>query len=423
MGIKAVKGLMEKGERNFALRLFMPLRPFISSKPFSSLRPLKPLWILVLVVCVLAFPLYATTLERGVSPAIEYENNPEFKEVYRIKIENRAGGTIEVSEDEGFTWKSAGRVLYPTEKINPNGYSASKWMEAGRVVATAVNAIHIKTGVADESRTIFSILPKEFLMPPKRYRSYLSPNASIYTSISAGKSIFGGGFSPFVGNVVMLSRPGKQVISLPTDYVPEIDDTLYILVDRPVVNPKEIVIENRFGGRITICYFSGEERIIGEVLRPVVGIGRFEGSLFVDPGRIRANHAGVIDISVSPKGGLGGFQIVPALHGTEMRYVKKMTQWMVIGPAKVDDPSLEGMAPFYKYFIQPAYRPDDLEDENWDKKLLSRFLVDVRYEGEEGWKPMPIYSLHRGFRLPGWANSVFDKVSYFRILFPIRDGQ
>jgi hypothetical protein len=358
----------------------------------------------------------ATTLERGVSPAVEKENYPKFEEVYRIKIENKAGGTIEVSEDKGATWVPAGKVLYPTEKVSKTGYAAAQWVEEGRVAAAAVNAIHIKAGAA---RTIFSLLPKEFMMPPRSYRSFLSPDSSIYTDIPAGKSIFGGGYSPFVGNAVMLSSPAKPIVPLSGDYVPRVEDTFYILVDKPTEYPREIVFENRFGGRIFIKYFSGEEKLMGEVLKPVVGIGRFEGSMFTDPGRIRANHAGVIDVSVSPGGGLGGFQIVPALHGQDMRYVKSATQWMVIGPAKAGDPSLEGMAPFFRYFIHPAYRSEDLEGEEWEKKLLSRFLVEVKYEGKDEWKPMPIYSLRRDRPLPGWANSALDKVSHFRILFPI----
>jgi hypothetical protein len=92
---------------------------------------------------------------------------------------------------------------------------------------------------------------------------------------------------------------------------------------------------------------------------------------------------------------------------------------MVIGPAKADDPSLEGMAPFYKFYIQPRYSPDDLEGEDWEEKLIGRYLVEVKYNGEEEWKPMPIYSLHRKFPLPYWADRVFDKVSAFRILFPV----
>ncbi|MFC1540760.1 hypothetical protein ACFL1W_00580 [Candidatus Margulisiibacteriota bacterium] len=378
--------------------------------------------IILLLLVVFCSAAGATTLERGVSSSIAYENLPDFEEVYRIRIENKVNGSIEASSDAGESWQSVGRVLYPTDKVSKNGYSASKWMAEGRVVATSVNAIHIKSGSAEVTRTIFSLLPKEMLQPPKRYRSYISPNSSIYTDIAAGTGIFGGGLAPFVGNVVLVSQPGLPILPLDADYVPAIGDTFYILVDRPLDMPKEIVLENRFGGRISISYFSGDEKVIGQVLRPVSGVGRFEGSKFVDPGRIRANHAGVIDISVSPLGKLGGFQIVPALHGSEMTYLRRMTQWMVIGPARADDPSLEGMAPFYKFFIQPNYRPDDLEGEDWEERLLSRYLVDVKYEGGEEWQPMPVYALQRSFPLPYWADRVFDKVSHIRILFPVEAG-
>ncbi len=366
---------------------------------------------------------FATTLERGISAAIEKENNPQFEELYRLKIENKTDGLIAVSQDEGGSWETIGKVLYPTEKVNKNGYSASKWMDNSRVVAVAVNAIHIKLEPTEESRTIFSILPKEFLMPPKKYRSYISPNSSIYTNLSSGTGIFGGGFAPFVGNQVYYSQDGTRAFPLPPDYEPKVGDTLFILVTRPTELPQAMVFENRFGGQITLKYESGGERIIGEVLRPVVGVGRFEGSLYVGPGRIRANHAGVIDISVSPKGRLGGFQIVPALHGSEMNYVKKMTQWMVIGPARVDDPSIEGMAPFYKYFIQPRYRADDLDGENWQQKLLARYLVDVKFAGKDNWQPMPVYSLYRRWPLPSWAGGALDKISHIRILFPLKQDQ
>ncbi|MFH1683595.1 MAG: hypothetical protein ABIA67_01800 [Candidatus Margulisiibacteriota bacterium] len=378
--------------------------------------------VLLWVMLGLAFPGYATTLERGVSPAIQYENPPLFEEVYRIKVENKVGGTIEVSEDKGQNWIPVGKVLYPTQKVSEYGYAAAKWIGAGRVAASAVNAIHVKVGAADEKRSIFSILPKDFLKAPSKYRSFLSPDSSIYTDIPAGESIFGKGFAPFVGNVVMLSTAAQPVMSLPQDYVPKLGDTFYILVDRPIDYPREIVFENRFGGRISISYFTGEEKVIGEVLRPVTGVGRFEGSKFVDPGRIRANHGGVIDISVSPIGSLGGFQIVPALHGQDMGYVQEKTQWMVIGPKNVEDRSLEGMAPFFKFFIQPSYDPNGLDAKDWEESLLSRFLVEVRIKGKNEWYPMPVYSLYRGFPLPGWADSALNKVTHFRILFPMRDS-
>ena len=222
----------------------------------------------------------------------------------------------------------------------------------------------------------------------------------------------------------MLSAPAQPVFDLPRDYVPAVGDTYYILVDRPVDYPKEILFENRSGGRIIINYLLGDHRVIGEVLRPVVGIGRFPGSRYVDPGRIRANHAGVIDISTSPIGSIGGFQIVPALHGSDMEYVKTSTQWMVIGPAGADDHSLEGMAPLFKNYIHPAYAPEDLEDEDWYEKLLDRFLVQVLYDGEVEWKPMPVLEVHDFYlnrKLPAWADKAMKDVSVIRIVFPIND--
>jgi hypothetical protein len=360
---------------------------------------------------------------------IDYENNPKFEEVYRIKIWNQPGGTIEVSSNKGKTWQEVGRVIYPTQKTNPESYAASRWVADGTVAATAVNAIHVKTSTeADGGGVIFSLLPKEFLpvrrsfneggKPPAVYRSYLSPDSSIYTDIAAGESIFGGGFAPFVGNTVLLSRGNYRIVPI-GGYTPAVGDKLYLIVERPVDYPKEIVFENRFGGPITITYFNGNEKLIGRVLRPVAGVGRFDGTRYASVGRIRADHAGVIDVSTSRLGAVGGFQIVPAQHGTGMEYVKTTTQWMVIG----DETPLEGKAPFFKYFINPAYSSNDLENDEWGKKLLERFLIEVKVKGKNKWQPMPIYEFDEYYltgELPSWANNALSEVTHVRILFPIK---
>jgi hypothetical protein len=375
----------------------------------------------LLVTLFFASAASATTLQRGISEAIRAENPPYFEEIYQIKISNTAGGTIEVSNDLGWTWQPVGKVIYPTTRVSQAGFAAARWVGPGRVAATAVNAIHLKVGSAESERTIFSLLPREFQKAPNRYRSFLSPDSSIYTDIPAGTAIFGGGWAPFVGNSVMVAQPGLKLNSLPEYYRPQVGDIIYILVDRAIDNPKEMVLENRFGGRITLKYFSGVEKVIGEVLQPVQGVGRFEGSLYAGSGRIRANHPGVIDVAASATGALGGFQIVPALHGEDMGYVRERTQWMVIGPAEAEDPSLEGMAPFFKYFLQPNYRPDDIMAADWEAKLLDRFLVQVRFNGSDQWQPMPTFALRRDFPLPAWANNALAKVSHFRILFPISE--
>jgi hypothetical protein len=354
---------------------------------------------------------------------IDYENNPKFEEAYRIKVWNSAGGTIEVSRDSGKSWTEVGKVIYPVGKTNPDSYKAARWVPDGKVAATAVNAIHIKTATAssDGSGIIFSLLPKEFAKKPSQYRSYFSADASLYTSIPAGESIFGGEFSPFVGNIVLVSQLGKPVIPLPKDYVPQLNDKIYILVDRPIDYPKEMVFENQFGGAVTISYVGGIEKRIAEVLRPVVGVGRFEGTKYTSLGRIRANHAGVIDVSTSDLGKIGGFQIVPSHHGSELIGAKELTQWMVIGPLGDENDSLEGKAPFFKYFIKPAYGQNDIEEEDWENRMLDHFLVEVKYKGEEAWKPMPLFQFNDydlTGDVPSWANNALSNVSSFRILFP-----
>lgn len=354
--------------------------------------------------------------------SLDYENNPKFNEIYRIKVWNQAGGTIEVSSDQGKNWQTVGRVIYPTERINADSYAAAAWVPDGKVAATAVNAIHVRvTAEADGRGVIFSLLPREMLVKPKDYRSYFNPTSSIYTDIPAGTAIFGGGFAPYVGNSVLLARGNYRIVPF-SGYQPAIGDKIYIIVEKPADYPKEIVFENISGGKVTLGYFSGVAEVVGTVVKPVVGVGRFEGTKYASLGRIRANHAGVIDISTSRLGELGGFQIVPAQHGAKLKYPMSSPQWLVIGPAATSDEAFEGRAPFFKYFIKPAYAESDLTAEDWEQKLLERFLVEVKLKGDDKWQPTPGFEFNE-YNLtgdvPAWANNALQNVTYIRLLFPI----
>lgn len=379
----------------------------------------------ILIVCLslaLASFSYSALQVIGTSGSIAPENRPFMVEMYRIRMQNVAGGAIEVSENKGGTWATLGRVLLPSEKVSDQGYTASRWVDDGNIAAIAVNAIHIKTDFSsiNDRGVIFSLVPREAYSKALK-GLMVSPDSAIYTDIKAGDGIFGGGYSPFVGNDVSTVDSYGTLYPISAGYVPRVGDTFLITVARPARYPKEIVFENRFGGLIQIKYIDGEKRYIGQVLRPIEGIGRFIGSEYADVGRIRANHAGVICISTSPIGWVGGFQIIPAGHGMskEMITARTLTQWMVIGPVSALDPSFEGLAPFFKYFLQPRYREDDIDQPNWKKRLLERFLVEVKYKGENAWKPMPAYYVKQGAPLPKWANTAMEDISHIRMLFPI----
>jgi len=348
---------------------------------------------------------------RGPTDAVSAENSPEMIELFRVRFDNKKDGDINISRDGGAGWEKIGRVLIAAGAVNPSGYTASGWAPAGSVAATAVNAVHIKLRQNADRGVLISILPKEFYAPPQDYNSYYSRNSSIVTNMRAGTSFFGGGESPFIGCPVLLERDGSAPAPLPDDYVPRDGDALTVVVERPAEYPSEIVFENRFGGFVTAKYAGSEPKIIAQVLKPFFGVGRFGGSLYAGTGRIRANHTGVICVSTSPTGEIGGFQIIPDNHAMspEMWTARSLTQWMVVGPPSVTDPSLEGVAPLFRYFIRPVHYRDDFSKKTMDR-LLGSFIVQVRLDGGE-WIRMPEFT--------GRVDDAFKKLSHVRILFPL----
>ena len=355
------------------------------------------------------------------------QNTVSAAEIYRIKIENKQDGTVSVKEIGSPTWEIAGRVIYPCHNVNNKGFTATKWATVGAVCASAVNAIHIKTGdnTPEDRGIVFSIVPKDMLNPPEYYNSFLSPDSSIYTDIPAGESIFGGGFSPFVGNPVSYIDLKGEPHPVRSGYVPKIGETIIIKTLEPLIFPTAIIFENRFGGKVTVDYGGEKKVVVGEVLKPVGGIGRFSGTQFIGSGRIRANHTGVIDISTSPLGKTGGFQIIPSAHGMspEMSNARLLTQWMVVGPTSISGVSLEGHMPLFSNYLQPRFMPMDLDSPRFIDDLLARFIVDVRLEGSDEWQPMPRLWVDPDMSkpLPQWVFSALKNVTHIRILFPIEE--
>jgi hypothetical protein len=361
------------------------------------------------------------------------ENQVEKIEIARLRIHNIKQGVIEGSRDNGQTWQPIGHVAQPTLKVNPRGFTASKYGPSGVVVATAVNAIHLKAGqnTKENRGIIWTLSPAGNTAAGKvSLQSEVSPGSSVFTDISGGRGIFGGPYTPFVGNPIMLDNDrNNQLSPLPDNYVPKLGDTWTILVQRPKKYPRAIVFENRFGGLITIDYRDEKPKPIGSVLRPVLGVGRFVGSYFAERGRLRANHQGVIDIATAPPettgtvGRVGSFQIVPANHAMspETHYVRELTQWMVVGPVSALDPSWEGTAPLFSQYLRPRYDPADVSGD-WVEDLAGRFYFDCKLRQKNGtisdWRPLPYFYIDPNKPLPNWAGTALANMTHLRIVFP-----
>jgi hypothetical protein len=348
-------------------------------------------------------------------------------EACRIHIVNDSGGEIAVSRDGGQTWKPLGKVTKFCEKVENKGYTASKWVTPVHVAATAVNAIHITTDYneKDDRGVVFSLIPKEINtsrpsgpIPPNA--SFLSPSASIETDIPGGTAIFGTGYAPLVGNPLEITRAGVTAIA-EKGYVPARGDVITILVQRSAKMPTQIVFENHEGGLVWMQFADGSRTVIASVIRPVHGVGRFTGAVFAEVGRIRANHAGVIDVSLSPLHAIAGFQIIPEghAHSPEMSKALTMTQWMIVAPLPPQE-AWEGVAPLFYGYLRPDYGVRDLYSDEWRERLLSRYLVEVKH-GNGMWAASPSFTIDPDANrpLPEWCNTALNDVTAIRILLPV----
>ena len=225
--------------------------------------------------------------------------------------------------------------------------------------------------------------------------------------MDAGTGVFGG-FAPLTGSRVTVEHDGRE---LPLEDVPSEGDTLIIrspLPEAPAVYMADF--ENRPGGRV-IVYGSEGARVIARVVHPVGGVGRFGGTAYQGVGRIRASHSGVIDVSTSKRGEVGGIQIMPLKHALtshEMINAWHLTQWMIIAPLP-GQPDLEGTPPLFKSALVPGPQMGDKLPDLWSQ-YGRKPLVLCRRDGGD-WE-----------RLPDAAGKVDDAlgdVTHMRIYFPV----
>lgn len=296
-----------------------------------------------------------------------------------------------------------GRVVRLPEQTRWPSYTASAWGKPGTVTASAVNALHILMNVEDGKGRTMSVVPKETIAPAA------GAGASIVLDCPAGKGFFGA-WAPPVGTPITLLTP-KGESQLESGSLPSRGDAMAFRVYRETM-PYMIEFENRPGGRVTSWSESGVS-LLARVIRPVGGTGRFEGTLYSAPGRIRAAHSGVIDVSTSKPGQIGGFQIIPwehALNSKEMQGSWQLTQWLIIG-APDGRSNLGGTAPLFAGGLVPGTAEDE---ELWDiwSTYGRRPLVLARLDGGP-WGALPIAS--------GRVDDALAEVSHIRIYFPFTD--
>ena len=262
--------------------------------------------------------------------------------------------------------------------------------------------MHLTLSVEKEKGRTVSILPRHTVAPAA------GEQAVIALDSPAGTGFFGG-WAPPVSTPVLVRRNDGALVPLEERGLPREGDTLIFEVSESE-SPYLIDIENRPGGRVLGWYESGP-RLLARVIRPPKGVGRFGGTEFQNIGRIRANHSGVIDVSTTPRGVVGGFQILPFLHSKsqEMSSAWQLTQWLIIA-APTDRP-LPGTAPLFSSNLVPGSQMTDVLWDMWS--TYGRKPLVLCRRGGGAWQRLPEAS--------GRNDSEVGDLSHLRIYSPFTE--
>ncbi len=317
----------------------------------------------------------------------------DWVELHRLRFVNQKDGAIQVSTDQGVTWRLLGRVSAPATTV-AEGYLAANYADPGTVSATSVHGHRIRVGginPALHSPLLLAINPREYGGPVnKGYGGHRAGAAGIVTDIPAGKSVFRN-LAPLVGNPIYVEGASGRLLPLPETFRPEgKGEALVIVVRRPRNPLVEVVFENRSGGAVTGRFADGATRRLTTVTKPVIGTGRFDGTSYTGVGRINTAHTGVITVGTAPNNAplpegqgserRGGFQITPAWHNARTEEAGAPITMIVGQPGGERKRDLEGLPPLYRDMIGLA-SPDGGAGP-------TEGIVEVSVDGGK-WEPMP----------------------------------
>ncbi len=326
----------------------------------------------------------------------------EVEDELAIRIHLVEGGAVRVMLPWSDGWMVVDEVSSFDLSPREGAFTASRWGRVGEVVATSVNAVHLLFGVKGGRGVTYSLFPA----------GLGGGRGSIVLKSPPGRGLFSL-FYPSTGYLVLVER-GIQLIVDPEGAMPlaEGDELILFPQRAPEDPPLEARVENWEGGAVEVLYLRSGWKRVATVARPVRGVGRFAGSLYQGVGGVRANHPGVICVSTSPFGQVGGFQVIPYGHSfsPEMREPAwSKAQWMILRPT--GERPLEGDPPlFYGHLLPSVDRRKALREERWDFWLLRNSLVMEEMEGGK------LRRLREGV---GLDDDALEGVRVMRIFFPL----
>lgn len=335
--------------------------------------------------------LFVALFHFELSPVLAKNQEDDFTIRIPLSIGSRVvvikqGSTIELGEVHGL----------PKRSKHPS-FTASAYGLGGSVVATAANAHHLLLSVENGAGRTISLVPMETFTPTS------SAESSITVEGKGGIGLWGE-FSPFVGSeLFIVSEDGTRTSF---NHMDQLNGAiaLEIEVRFSKVGAKYLEIENHSGGKAWYRDEFGEDHVFGTVVSPVSGTGRFAGTLYEKVGWVRANHPGVICVSTSPRGVIGGFQIIPMDHtySRGMNRTREMGQYLIL--SGINGEHLAGAFPFFSGIVRPG-------DANLQDRTIGKVLAKIQGE----WYLFP--------EMPSWTEDSLSHIQSIRILLTNSSGK
>ena len=307
-------------------------------------------------------------------PLITYANTEEQgQKLFTIRLPLTVGEQVLVIAPDGGQLEMGKMRVLPMKSKYP-GFTASRYGEGAQVIASASNAHHIQLSVENGKGRTISVLPTE---------TYVATSGMGSSFIIEGAGGFGlwGEFAPFVGSPVFIVYSNKNRVPFTDAAMLSEGEAVEIDVYAPRESVDYIEIENREGGSAWYRDAAGKDHPFATVESEVRGTGRFSGTLYQGQSMVRANHPGVICISTTPRGDIGGFQIIPLTHtySKEMQSARHMGQYLVLRGIDFED--LTGRFPFFRGGVRPG-------DERNTTSNVGKVLCKIK----GNWYPLPLMS-------------------------------
>ena len=203
-------------------------------------------------------------------------------ESHRLAFENQRGGRVAVSLDSGRTWSTIGSVLHASTAPGP-GLPGMDLAAPGSVSAAGIQGFHLRTAsvTPDDTR------PGRISVLPSDHPSAASPPpGTLIVDLASGSLLFTSLLPKPGDDAWMVTRTATGTPDKQLPLFPAKDRTMVVVVGTRFPSARQITFENRPGGLVEMTTGEGRPLLLGRVIQPLEGVGRYDGTSLVGLGRV-----------------------------------------------------------------------------------------------------------------------------------------